>query len=187
VSFKIKGVTKEDGEFVPYPEHLPQPTSIEISPAIHSLDEEPLLNPDNVLKLQSDMYWFTDDEYCIYTNYEDGLASEVREELERQGIEVRMMERHYYLHPGSSRRPLYIQSIPNDPGALFSAEELESDEHTKHSLRLAPWKIKEIDFALAAKANAIAVPSPILAAKPGLFGFSIDLVALIKRFRARRR
>jgi hypothetical protein len=77
----------------------------------------------------------------------------------------------------------FIHLPPNIIEYDWHKEAIKGQEYTRFTIKLAPWKVKELDMAhtAAATASAIDEATPVIEAKPGVFGFSINLLAITSK------
>lgn len=188
VSFKINGFkNRETGEITPWPDKW-QPTSVELKQVEVPLSVGDVSGPENVKRLLHDLYWFPETDYCIYTEYQQGLPQDVIDDLKAHGIETNTIERRFYKRPMSDGQFMFWQVHEIERDGSWLAEYPESVEHARYTASLAAWKQKDLDFQHSAEAvrKATSKPPAIFSAKPGFFGFSVDLVAAWKRWLGRK-
>ena len=166
-----------------WPESLPPPTSITMGEKMHYMSPDEFKDSSEFTKLLHDMYWFPDDLYFVFTKEGEGLGSQFSKSIENTGIEIKKIENYFYPHPNPGYKNDYVHLPPGEMNFEWQREASKKQMYVRFNLKLATWKKKELDIAYAAEAttNALSKNEPIIEAKPGFAGFSINLVSVWKK------
>lgn len=170
-----------------WPDSLPPPVSIGKGVRHHCVSPDEFGDQKELLNLLHDMYWFSDDLYFMFTKEGKGLGAEFSKRIEVVGIEVIKIENYFYPHPSPGHKNDYVHLPPGEIKYDWHREASEKQMYTRFTLQLTPWKRKELDMAYSAEATsrALAKEEPVIEAKPGIAGFSINLIAAWRKVRAK--
>jgi len=140
-------------------------------------------------KLLHDMYWFSDDLYFVYCKEGEGLGAEFLEGIKRIGVEVGEIENYFYPHPNPGYKNDYIHLPPGEIKYDWHMEASKKQMYTRFSLHVSVWKRKELDMAYSAKTTTEALNNeePVLEAKLGVAGFSVNLIAGWRKLKSKWR
>jgi hypothetical protein len=168
-----------------WPKGLPSPVSVERLGRLISLTPSDLGTEDNISDLVHNLYWYPDEFYYIFTKVDEGFGEFLFSRFEKSGLLSTKNERCFYIHSFSDMKNDFIHLPPDVVEYDWHKEAINGQEYTRFTIKLAPWKIKELDMSYTAKATADAVDdnSSIVEAKPGVFGFSVNLFALFNQIK----
>jgi hypothetical protein len=166
-----------------WPDSLPPPTSIEKGVRHHFMSPDEFDDQNELLNLVHDMYWFSDDLYFIFTKEGEGLGVEFSKRIESVGIEVTKIENYFYPHLNPGYRNDYVHLPPGEIKYDWHREASKKQMYTRFTLKLTTWKKKELDIAYSTEAitKTLAKEEPVIEAKPGIAGFTINLIAAWRR------
>lgn len=168
-----------------WPASLPPPVSIGRGVKHHFMSPDEFGDKDEFGKLLHDMYWFSEDLYFVYCEEGKGLGENFLKGIENIGIEIGGIENYFYPHPNPVYENDYVHLPPGEKMHDWQREASKKQMHTRFSLHVSAWKRKELDMAYSAKATTEALNNeePIVEAKPGFVGFSVNLIAGWRRLK----
>jgi len=143
--------------------------------------------------LVHDMYWFPDDHYYLFSKFSEDISedigAEVAKRLETAGVVTKITEPYFYPHPNPGYANDFVHLPPDQIHHEWQRKASQSEMYVRQILSLEPWKRKQLDIAQTAEATSSAVSrsEPLLEAKPGFAGFSINVSVLWRWLRDRWR
>lgn len=167
-----------------WPDSLPLPTRLEYSPAPLYLIEQDFAKPSAYDDLVHDIYWFPERQYFLYFKHGEGIRKSLRETLESCGIEMRMVELHYYPRPLPAYPNDFIQILPHDVTHDWQKEALQEQMYGRVLLTLENAVRKRLDFKEAARVTTaeIADSEPLIDLKPNFFGIGANFNSIYHRY-----
>lgn len=180
-------LNKQQREIHKWPEGVPEPFEVSKATRLICMSPDEFKDDKDISDLVHDMFWFPDDGYFIFSKSDEGIGAELNKSFESAGIEIKVSQRYFYPHPYPGYKNDYIQILPGPRKYDWQEEAVKKKEYARHTLGLLGWKKKDLDFSYAAEVvvKATKKPPPVLSAKPGLFGFSIDLIEICKKLKNR--
>ncbi|GGP47667.1 hypothetical protein [Shewanella saliphila] len=166
-----------------WPEDLPLPVSVEKLGRLISLTPSDLKTEDEINNLVHNLYWYPDDFYFIFTKVNEGFGEFLFSRFEQSGMVYTKNERCFYIHSFSDMKNDFIQLPPDTVEFDWHKEAILGQEYSRFTIKLASWKIKELDMVYTAEATVKVMDeaTPIIEAKPGLFGININLCAILSK------
>ena len=168
-----------------WPESLPPPVYIGKEQRVCHMSPDEFGEDKALLDLLHDMYWFIDGLYYVYTKHEETLGVVLSESFDNAGIEVIAIESFFYSHPKPAYKNDFVHLPPNAIQYDWHREAASTQMYTRFSLAVSAWKRKELDLAYSAEAtvDAIAKGEPMVEAKPGFGGVTLNLRVVLQRAR----
>ena len=168
-----------------WPEGLPPPVSVETLGRLISLTPSDLKTEEKINDLVHNLYWYPDEFYYIFTKVNEGFGEFLSSRFKKSGMLSKINERCFYVHSFSDMRNDFIHLPPDTVEYDWHREAILGQEFSRFTIKLAPWKIKELDMVYTAEATAKAMDeaTPIIEAKPGLFGFNVNLIAILNKIK----
>ena len=166
-----------------WPANLPLPVEYGKMKSLICLSSDQLQKPEELQTLVHDIFWFPDDLYYIFGEVDKGMGAELFECLRQSGICIELTQRCFYPHPNPGYKNDFVQLTPDNIVHDWHRKAAKKQEYVRYTIALAPWKRKELDIAYAAEANVrmLQEREPIVEAKPGVAGFSVNLMVVLER------
>ena len=163
-----------------WPKQLPPPISAEMKGKLICLSPDDLQSDEDISQLVTEIYWYPDDFYYLFTKVNKGFGDFLATRFKQSGLILKKIERCFYPHPNPGYKNDFVHLPPGEIVYNWHKEAVKKQEYTRFTIELAPWKRKELDMAYTAQAtvNAAGRNAPIVEAKPGFMGFSINLFAI---------
>jgi len=176
-------------ELPKWPEELPPPIEVGKMTRMNYMSTDEFSASTAIPDLIHDMFWFPEDGYFIFCEANKGIEETLSTNLKNSGIEFELSQRCFYPHPNPGYKNDFVQILPGEANYEWQKEASAKTEYSRHTLSLAAWKKKELDIAYTTESvvHASKSPSPVVSARPGMFGFSIDLIALYKKWKDRKK
>lgn len=168
-----------------WPTNLPPPIEYGKIRKLICFSPNQLQKPEDLQDLVHDLYWFPEDLYYIFGEVGKGIGPELFKQVDHFGISIELTQRCFYPHPNPGFENDFVHLTPDKIEYDWHREAAKKQEYIRYTIALMPWKRKELDFSYAAEANAKIQEErePIMEAKPGIAGFSINLLAIFERIK----
>lgn len=168
-----------------WPSSLPIPIEMRFGPrAVHVVQAE-LSAENNIMDLVHDLFWFPNDNFYLFVPVDDGVEQTLYATLEGQGIELLVVEMHFYPHPHPAYKNDFTRILPHEAPLPWQHEALQNQMYKRFKLTLEPATRTRLSHSqiAAATRDAIANAESIFEAKPNIYGIGINFNSLLRKVR----